>query len=67
MARRDAEFAARHGLKQRPDIQNLREVMGQPGWQKRLSDMLQAGNVPLPGIAVLPVGAGAVYDALSDR
>jgi len=67
MAERDAEFAARHGLKQRPDIQNLREVMSQPRWQKRLADMLQAGNVPLPGIAVLPAGAAAVYDTLSDR
>jgi hypothetical protein len=46
MAARDAEFAARHGLKQRPDIQNLREVMGQPGWRQRLADMLQEGNIP---------------------
>ena len=25
-------------------------VISQPGWQMRLADMLQAGNVPLPGI-----------------
>jgi hypothetical protein len=32
------------GCRQRPDIQNLRQMMSQPGWQKRLSDMLQAGK-----------------------
>jgi hypothetical protein len=39
----------------------------QRDWQKRLSDMLQAGNIPLPGVVLAPLGAGAVYDALNDR
>jgi hypothetical protein len=54
-------------LKQRPDIQNLREVMSQPGWRQRLADILQQGNIPLPGIVAVPAGAGAVYDAIRDR
>ena len=49
------------------DIQNPREVMSQPGWRKRLADMLQEGNIPLPGIIAAPIGAGAVYNALSNR
>ena len=31
------------------------------------ADMLQEGNIPLTGIIAVPAGAGAVYDALSDR
>jgi len=41
-------------------------VLSQPGWHKRLSDMIQTGNVPLPGVFVMPADAGAVYGALSD-
>jgi len=49
MAARDAEFAAKHGLPQRYDVQNLREAMSSPGWRPRLAQMLKAGT-PLPGI-----------------
>ena len=36
MAERDAEFAAKHGLTNRYDMQNLREVMQKPGWDVTL-------------------------------
>jgi hypothetical protein len=41
--------------------------MSQPDWTKRLSEMLQAGNVPLPGILLAPAGAGLAYGALSEN
>jgi hypothetical protein len=38
---RDAEFAKQHGLPQRFDVLTLREIMGQPGSQPKLSEMLK--------------------------
>ena len=51
MAERDAEFAAKHGLTNRYDMQNLREVMQKPGWDVTLARLLQQGAV-LPGVAI---------------
>jgi hypothetical protein len=59
MAERDAEFAAQQGLTNRYDVQNMRAAMSTPGWRQRLTDMLEAGNIPLPGLVLAPAGAAA--------
>jgi hypothetical protein len=64
MAERDAAFSAEHGRTNRYDIQNLRPAMSTPGWHRRLKDMLEAGNIPLPGLMIAPAGAGAAYAVL---
>jgi hypothetical protein len=55
LAARDAELASEHGLQQRYDVQNLRELMSNPGWNQRLKDALKAG-IPLPALAGVTVG-----------
>ena len=65
MAARDAEFAAQYGLPVREDVQRLREIMGQPGWQPTLAAMLKkagpGGYSGLPGVVLAPLA----YNALS--
>ena len=51
--------------KLRPDVQNLREILGHgPGWQQRLRDALASGRVSLPSL-VLP-GIAIPYLASRD-
>jgi hypothetical protein len=55
---RDADLAAKTGDVMRPDLQNMREIIGQgPGWVTRLEEALQSGKIALP--AVLPFLAAA--------
>ena len=58
MAEREAQFAGKHGLQTRNDVQRLRRIMSQPGWYPKLDKMLQAGGIGLPGIVL-------AYDALN--
>src|SRR5262249_42769120 len=62
-----AAFSAEHGLTNRYDAQNLCAATSTPGWHRRLKDMLEAGNIPLPGLVIAPAAAGAAYGALSDN
>jgi hypothetical protein len=34
----------------------MRAAMSTPGWRQRLTDMLEAGNFPLPGLVLAPAG-----------
>src|SRR5262245_487833 len=48
-AEREVQFAGKHGLQTRNDVQRLRRIMSQPGWYPKLDKMLQAGGIGLPG------------------